>query len=196
MANIQDGTGEGFYSRVDENNRMHTHAVTVTEVVHASEQGGAFNINTGQIPFTGAGTLIYLRNDELRDFVIEAIALGNDGGATYTARPSITLIRNPTGGDLISDQTPVDMLQNRDFGSSKVFSSAAYKGKSGGTVSGGDDIALLQASTAGRDFYTINLVLPVGKSIGVSYSASISSGSASIYAAIVGYLRDPAGQDN
>lgn len=197
MAEIVDGTGLGFGVRVDEQNRLHAHAVTVTEVVQSSEKGFGYNINTGPISITASGTLLYFQNLDAQDFVIEAVALGNDGGATYTTRPSVTFVRNPTGGDLITDQTPVDMNQNRDFGSSNVLNAVSYKGKTGGTLTGGDDIALLQASTAGRDFYTINFIIPEGKALGVIYDGSgISAGTSSIYAAIIGYLRDPAGEDN
>ena len=196
MAKIEDGTGLGFDARVDENNRMHVHAVNVTEVVHASEQGLAYNLNTGQISVTNDATLIYLKNNETRDFVISAIAIGNDGGATYSTRPLITINRNPTGGDLISDQTAVEMNQNRDFGSSRVLSADAYKGKVGGTLTGGNNIAILQSTTGGRDFFTLDFILPEGSSIGLTYTANISSGTSLIYAALIGYLRDPAGQDN
>lgn len=197
MAKIEDGTGLGFQTRVDENNRLHVHAVNVTEVVHAAEQGLAYNLNTGVIAgVTGNATLVYLKNNETRDFVISAIAVGNDGGATYNTRPLITVVRNPTGGDLISDQTPVDMNQNRDFGSSRALSADVYKGKLGGTLTGGDDIAVLQSTTGGRDFFTLDFVLPEGKSVGLTYTASISAGSAGLYVAFIGYLRDPAGQDS
>ena len=196
MAKIEDGTGLGFDARVDENNRMHVHAVNVTEVVHAAEQGLAYNLNTGQISVTNDATLVYLKNNETRDFVVSAIAVGNDGGATYSTRPLITVVRNPTGGDLISDQTAVDMNQNRDFGSSRVFDSDAYKGKVGGTLTGGNDIAILQSTTGGRDFFTLDFVLTEGSSIVLTYTANISSGTSLIYVALVGYLRDPAGQDN
>ena len=196
MAKIEDGTGLGFDARVDENNRMHVHSVQVTEIVHAAEQGLAYNLNTGQISVTSDATLVYLKNNETRDFVISAIAVGNDGGATYSARPLITVVRNPTGGDLISDQTDVDMNQNRDFGSSRVLGSDAYKGKVGGTLTGGNDIAILQSTTGGRDFFTLDFVLTEGSSIGLTYTANISSGTSLIYVALIGYLRDPAGQDN
>ena len=196
MAKIEDGTGLGFDARVDENNRIHVHSVNVTEVVHAAEQGLAYNLNTGQISVTNDATLIYFKNNETRDFVISAIAVGNDGGATYSTRPLITVVRNPTGGDLISDQTDVDMNQNRDFGSSRVLNTDAYKGKVGGTLTGGNDIAILQSTTGGRDFFTLDFVLTEGSSIGLTYTANISSGTSLIYVALIGYLRDPAGQDN
>jgi hypothetical protein len=196
MAEITDGTGSSRASRVDENNRLHTHSVGVSEVVHSTEKGLAYNINTGQLSITADATLLYLQNNELQDLVIEAIALGNDGGGTHSSRPFITLIRNPSGGDLITDETPVAMNQNRDFGSSNQLIADVYSGKTGGTVTGGNDIAILQSTTGGRDFFTINFVLNQGSSVAISYTANLSAGTALIYAAIICYLRDPAGEDN
>jgi hypothetical protein len=200
---IENGVGNGNKLRVDANNRAHVQSIQENESVHSTELGDAYNINTGQISFTADGTLIYFKNDEDRDFVVEAIALGTDGGGNYCCtcvclRPFITLVRNPTGGDLISDASAVAMNANRNFGSNKSLSSTtlAYKGKSGGTLTGGDDIAILQSSQAGRDFFTINFILPKGSSLGVKVTNGLASGTAKIYAAIVGYLKDPEGKDS
>lgn len=181
--------------------------MNVTEVVHASEQGGAVNINTGYIPLaspTLIGTenaILYFVNNEQRDFVVEAVALGNDGGAvanaatTFTGRPYIELVRNPTGGTIVSGAVDVDYNENRDFGSSRVLAATVYKGAAGNTLTGGDVIALLQASSIGRDFFTINFVVPQGSALGLRWYGAITAGTANIYAALIGYLRDPAGQD-
>ena len=93
---LSDGSGDNYSAKVDKNKRLHTQAVTETESLHSAEIGTAYNISSGQINFTADGTLIYLKNNEDRDIVVEAIALGNDGGGTYTSglRPSITIIRN------------------------------------------------------------------------------------------------------
>lgn len=194
MANITDATGFGFGARVDENNRIHAHSVTVAE----SLQGQSYNINTGTIAISADSALLYFQNNEPEDFVITGIALGNDGTGTAAtgSRPSITLIRNPTGGTIISTATPVDQNQNRNFGDSTTLDALAYKGASGLTITGGDEIALLQASAVGRDFYTIDFILPRGSSIGIRYNLNAAfTGPADIYAAIIGYVRDPAGKD-
>ena len=194
MANITDATGFGFGARVDENNRIHAHSVTISE----SLQGQSYNINTGTIAISADSALLYFKNDEPEDFVITAIALGNDGTGTAPtgSRPSITLIRNPTGGTIISTATPVDQNQNRNFGDSTTLAALAYKGASGLTITGGNEIALLQASASGRDFYSIDFILPRGSSLGIRYTLNAAfTGPADIYAAIIGYVRDPAGKD-
>ena len=190
MSIIEDGKGAGKSAQVDDQNRLRVHSVTETESLHSSEEGQAFNINTGLISITGDATLLYIKNTEDRDLVIEAIATGSFDGITHSDDPYLTLVRNPTGGDLISDATAVDMNQNRNFGSSKVLSVDAYKGKVGGTVTGGNDIAFLQASGGSRGFYTIEFILPKNTSIAVKLTANVSSGSANWYCAAIVYIKD------
>lgn len=192
---IRDGSGKGSDLRIDANNRAHVQAVTENEALHAGEAGDAYNINSGLISVTNDASLLYIKNNEDKDLVVEAIALGSFEGITHSDDPYITLVRNPTGGDLITDATVASMNQNRNFGSNKTLSADAFKGKVGGTLTGGDDIAILQASTGGRSFYSINLILPKGSSLGVKLTANVTSGSANWYAAVIGYLKDPEGTD-
>ena len=187
---IEDGTGSGKRAQVNQSNRLVTQSVTEGEDIHAVEEGNAYNLNTGLITITGDATLIYLKNNETRDFVIKAIALGSFEGITHSDDPYITLVRNPTGGDLISDETAISMNQNRNFGSSNVLDANVYKGKVSGTVTGGDDIAILQATPGGRSFYTIDFLLQQGSSVAVKLTANVSSGSASWYCALIGYVKE------
>lgn len=192
---IEDGKGTGTKAKVDANNRIHTQTVSESESLHSSEKGDSYNINTGNIALTGDGTLIYIKNNENKDLVIEALAFGNDGLGTHSSNPRYTLVRNPTAGDLITDATAVSMNQNRNFGSTKTLTADSYKGKVSGTLTGGNDIAILEGTQDGRDFFTIEFVLPKGASMGVKYTANLSSGTAGVYAAIVCYLKDPESKD-
>jgi len=190
VAKIEDGKGSGKEAQVDSQNRLRTHSVTESESLHASEEGTSYNLNTGLISISGDATLMYYKNTGTKDFVVEAIATASFDGITYSDKPYITLIRNPTGGDLITDATPLGLNQNRNFGSTETISGLTYKGKVGGTVTGGDDIALLQTSASGRSFFTINFVLPKGSSMAIKLTANVSSGSADFYCAIVGFEKD------
>jgi hypothetical protein len=194
MTLIEDGKGTGQKARVDGNFRLHTEAVTESEGVHAVEKGDAYNINTGNISFSAAGTLLYLVNNEDKDLVIEAIAVGA-GTGTVSDIGEITVERNITGGEVISDATAVSMNQNRNFGSNKTLSATVYKGKSGGTSTGGDDIILFYHGTSGRLFATINLVIPKGSNVSITYDPKLSSGSIKAYCAIVCHLKDPESGD-
>jgi hypothetical protein len=192
---IDDGKGDGYKARVDKNKRLHTQSVTETEAIHAAEIGDAYNLNTGLISITGDATLMYIKNNEDQDLIIEAIAIGSFEGITHSDDPYITLVRNPTGGDLISDATAVSMNQNRNFGSNKTLTADAYKGKVSGTLTGGNDIAILQVTPGGRSFYTIDFILPKGSSMGVKITANVTSGSANWYGAFICHLKDDASKD-
>jgi hypothetical protein len=194
MSKIDDGTGSGQSARVDTNKRLHTQSITETESLQSAEDGDAYNISTGQISFTGDGTLLYIKNNQDQDLVIEALAIGTDGGGTYTSslRPFVTVVRNPTGGDLITDATNVPDNVNRNFGSSKTLTANTYKGKQAGTLTGGDSLGVFQTSQAGRDYFTIHMVLPKGASIGISATNGLASGTSKIYCAAIVYLKDPA----
>ena len=190
MARIEDGKGSGKNAEVDAQNRLQTHAVSEAESLHHAEVGNGYNINTGLISITADATLIYLKNNEDTDFVITSIALGSFEGIIHSDDPYVTLVRNPTGGDLISDATAVSMNQNRNFGSNLTPTIDVYKGKVGGTVTGGNDIAILQATPGGRSFYSIDFVLPRGTSLGVKLTANITSGTANWYCALIGYVKE------
>lgn len=190
MSTLDDGKGSGRSAQVDDQNRLRTHAITETETLHANEEGNGYNLNTGLISVTGDATLMYLKNNETQDFVVESIALGSFEGITHSDDPYITIVRNPTGGDLISDATAVSMNQNRNFGAAKTLLADVYKGKVSGTLTGGNDIAILQATPGGRSFYTVEFVLPRGSSIGIKLTANASSGTANWYCAIIGYIKE------
>ena len=189
---IDDGTGTGNQAKVDINHRVHTQSITETEAEHAAEIGDSYNLNTGLISITGDATLMYFKNNEDKPFIIQAIALGSFEGITHSDDPLITLIRNPTAGDLITDATAISMNQNRNFGSTKTVVADVYKGKVGGTITGGNDAAILQVTAGSRAYYGIDFVLPKGASIAIKLTANASSGSANYYCAIIGFLKDEA----
>jgi hypothetical protein len=191
---LEDGTGSGNKAKVDSNKRVHTQSVTESEALHASEIGDAYNINTGNISFTAAGTLIYIKNNEDQDLVVEAIAVGTGSGTT-SDMGEIIVERNTTGGDLISDATAVDMNQNRNFGSNKVLVCDVFKGKSGGTTTGGNDVILFYHGSNGRLFGSIDLIIPKGGTLAITYDPKLSSGSQKAYCAIICHLKDVASAD-
>lgn len=187
---IKDGTGKGYQLKVGSDNRAQVRSVSEAEVIHAAESGLAYNMNTGLISISGDATLIYFKNNSENQFILTGIALGMFEGITHSDDPYITLVRNPTGGDLISDATAISMNQNRNFGSTNTANVNVYKGKVSGTVTGGDDIAILQATPGGRSFYAIDFILPKGSSLGIKLTANVSSGSANMYCALIGYFKD------
>lgn len=191
---IRDGTGLGFEAAVDSKNRLKTFSNVQDETIENLELGNAYNINTGLITSVNSdSSVIYFKNNEDGNYIIEAIAFAEFDGITHSDKPYIIVYKNVTGGDIISDATSVSMFENRNFGSTKTLgNSFAYKGKNGGTITGGTEVGYFQHNGSGRSFYSVNFDVPKGNSIGVKYISNVTSGSASIYAALIGYLKPEA----
>ena len=190
---IIDGTGSGQKAKVDKNKQLHVFAVTETEQKQAALKGNEYNINTGKIALTGTGesAVLYFKNDENTDFVITAVALGiGTRSATVTDLAEVVIYKNPTGGDVITDASAVEMKSNTNFGSSKTLkeTTLAYKGKDGGTVTGGDKHALL-FSGDGRLYASLNIELTRGSSCAITVDLN-TSGGANVYCVLIGYVRD------
>jgi hypothetical protein len=190
MGFIEDGTGKGYVMKVGSDNRGQVRAVSESEIIHNAESGLAYNFNTGLISITGDASLMYIKNKDDKQLIITGIAIGFFDGITHSDSPYITLVRNPNGGDIISDAVDISMKQNRNFGSALTADIDAYKGKVGGTITGGDDIAILQTNSGARSFYTIDFILPRGSSMGLKLNANLTSGSANLYCALIGYFKD------
>lgn len=189
MEFITDGQGRGYQAGVNSENRLLTHAVTEEESGHATEFNLAYNINTGNVSLSAATGLFYFKNNEDVDFIVSALAVGF-GAGTQSDSGEITLIKNPTGGTLISNAVNVDINENRNFGSADtLLNSLAYKGVSGDTVTGGADTALFYQNQNSRGYYTIGLQVPKGSSMAISIDPKLSSGTMKAYVALIGYLK-------
>jgi hypothetical protein len=184
---VEDGTGAGYKAKVDKENMLGVRAVSEPFITHRAVEGSAYNVNSGEIAFTTAGTLIYFKNNEKEDFIITSLAVGVNSLGTHSDIGEVLLVRNPTGGDLITDATAIDYNINRNFGSSTTITADVYKGKSGGTLTGGAEAALFYQGANGRLFASINFVLPKGTSVGVKYEPNLSSGTVTAYGALIGY---------
>ena len=193
MSILQDGTGSGDRAKVNGRNELAVSSVTETEAQAAAELGDAYNINTGEETFAASTSsgLLYFKNDEDTDVVVEAIACGFKNSTTTDDQLAVYVVRNPTGGTLVDAATNCDMNANRNFGSSKTLKTTtlAYKSTAQNqTLTGGSDIVLLHASKAGRLFATINLEVPRGSSVGIRVdSASLAT---TCYAALVIHAKD------
>ena len=132
------GKGPIVGARVNSEERLEVESVTRTTIQNAGQIGDAYNINTGDIASLANGTsgLIYFKNGEAKDFAVDAIAVGI-GDASGNGIHTVTVVKNPTTGTLISNATAVDMNQNRNFGSSRTLAdSLAYKGADTYTLTG------------------------------------------------------------
>lgn len=192
---IIDGTGSGFRVKVDKNNDLHTFSITESEAAAAANKGRGYNLNTGTIALTGTGesAVMYFENDENTDFVITAIAIGlGTRSATITDAAVITLYKSNTGGTIISDANIVEINSNTNFGSSNVLSSSSLvysASATGKTLTGGTKHAIFYM-TGTRLFAGLDIEMPKGSNLGITIDLN-TSGGANVYAALIGYVKDP-----
>lgn len=181
-------------AHVDNNSQLHVFSISETEIQAANSKGLAYNINTGSIGLTSstASAVLYFKNDEPplngeSGIIIDAIAVGIDDLGTTASDSIITVVRNPTAGTIVSGASAVSMNQNRNFGSSNSLDSGtlAYKGAEGNTITDGDDFAQFFQSPGSRGYYTVDVVLPRGSSIGVKIDTQTTSGTTSVYVALI-----------
>lgn len=192
MSIISDGTGTGKQARVDTLNRLEVHSTSFPESRDENSRGNAYNINTGELTLTSANasSVLYFKNNENYDYVIEAIAVGfgaSTGGSGDA--PKIVVVRNPTTGTVVSDATNVDINSNRNYGSQTTLSANVYKGGEGKTLTNGDNHIIFYQAANGRLFGTIEEILPKGSSIGVTITPMSGNTSMKCYVALIGYLR-------
>ena len=173
---IKDGSGQGYSVKVDADNRMFIRGVTENEFEHAVRNGRSFNVNTEFISITTGSTtehaILYLKNNEDTDVVLAAWFIGTAGasGTTFGVGPVLKVYYNPTGGSLISDASPVEIV-NRQGGSSETFDITVYKATGPNkTVTGtGTPILFQTHPKEGRAFGTVYLSLKKGASLAVVY---------------------------
>lgn len=176
---------------INQDNRLEVAATNTGEQLVVTGKGHGYNINTGLIGLTSTSEsgVLYFENHEDHEIIVEALAFGLDDLGTHSGKPLITVVRNPSS---VSFSTDVDINCNRNFSSSNTLKSTtlAYKGAEGATVTGGEDCLLLHASTGSRLYATINLVLGVGNSLAVKIDPQVTSGTCSLYAALIMYTHE------
>lgn len=197
MARITSASGQAYGAKVDGNNRLHTAAIVESESDRATELGEGFNINTGLVGLTSttASGLIYLKNNEDRDLVVDFIVIGIDNAGTNASLPVWKVIKNPTVGTLISGAAAVDINENRNFGSSRELEALVYKGAEGSTVTDGDDTLLGFAEVGKRTEVRINMDLPKGNAMALTLDTQTTAGTTQVYVAVLCHIKDNNNQD-
>jgi hypothetical protein len=189
---IGDGTGNGYETKVDSENRLHVDSVSRSQIQQAALKSNAFNINTGSITLTSANAsgIFYIKNNEGSPLVLNEILviIGATTGGSGDAL--IEIIKNPTTGTLISGATDVDSTCNRDFGSAKILTADQYKGAEGNTITDGEIYASTTRSSFGTlvEFNSSTIVLRKGNSLAVRYTPPASNTSQDVTVAVTSFL--------
>ena len=188
MANrIQDGTGTNNFAKVSTTNKLLTRSTSEDVILEAAKLGLAYNLNTGDVGSlaNGESVLLYFKNNEEQDFIVNALAVGIKDASGSNIH-TVKIYRNPTS---VSFSTAVDMNSNRNFGSAQTLAdSLAYKGVNGSTQTGGTEAAQFYMNESGRLFATVDFVLPKSTSMAVSLILSLSAGTTTAYLALIGHL--------
>lgn len=187
---ILDGTGRGYLAQVDDENRLVVYATTLPLLESKSQQGEAFNLNTGLVPITVATEtpLLYFLNAGISDVTIAAFFIGV-GTSTLVGPVTDNIIMrvyaDPTsvsGGVSIS-------AQNRRIGSSTSFAFDTRRQDAGTPLLAtmpSDPVLLQYQTVQNRTFGEVYLTLPRARSLVVTVQAN-GSQNFNIYAGFSGY---------
>jgi hypothetical protein len=191
MAIIEDGA-TGKTARVNSDNTLAVHSITISEAEHATDLGQSYNVNTGTIVLTTAGVsgVLYFKNNENINIHVDhiVILLGNTTGGLTTDSTTIKVLSNPTAGTVISGATDADMIQNRNIGASSTLEADVYKGAEGDTFTDGEELVGSLLTPGTRAAFVLDITIPKGKSIGVTIEPNDSNTSMKVMAALVCHI--------
>jgi len=170
---ILDGKGKGYEAGVTVHNRLMTTGIDLSLTEAASESGDTYNLASVQTTLSTAGesALFYLKNNESTNLIITSIIVNIMDYVGTDGQPILRVLRNPTGGDIVSTETAAEEL-NRNYGSKKTLDADIFTGIEGDTMTGNDGRVLVNLPTTAAvtflEFADIS-VLPKGASIGLTY---------------------------
>jgi len=192
MSIIEDGA-TGDKVRVDGSNRLQVFAIAEGVNAFSVKNGDAYNLATGLVAMTGTAesSVFYMANTGATDIVITSITFGVGVlSATITDDSVFTIIKNPTGGDIISNATALaGGNTNQNHGESKSLSINAFQGVDGGTITGGESYGPFYVSSSQRTSIPLTMRIPNGGSVGVKVDLN-TSGGGNVYCAINCHLHD------
>jgi hypothetical protein len=166
---IQDGTGTKLKLKVTNANRALVQSVIITEEDDAITRGEGYQIASGTQSFTGATEtgILYIKNNDDRDFVLDraVLILGSAVGAGSTDDWTFTVLRNPTAGTTITNESNAG-ISNSNHGSANIPNVDAYKGSEGDTITDGSGAAQPIKQSIDRIILPLGRRLPKGTTIG------------------------------
>lgn len=191
---IRSGTGNSKLLKIDDGNRMHVIATTKNEQEFATENGNSYNINSGLMTLTtdGESGVFYLKNRELIPFHISLVVviMGPSTTGDTSDTTQFRMYKNPTAGTLISTGLAADTNSNRNFSSSKTFTSDTFKGATGNTITNGSVHIESLISPGGRVPFPIDEDIGPNNTVAFSLEPNDNNASMKCMLAIIGHLRD------
>ena len=171
MAMIEDGVGSGRRAQVNSKNRIVVEAVTFDREDDAISSGVGYQLTSGPINYTSGGTpsaVFYMQNEEDVDVVLDRVVLMIGTATGATGDWSHRIVRNPTGGTLISNAVPGG-ISNSNHGSANILNggNSIYKGVEGDTLTGGTGVPLPIQIQSNRILFPIGRRIPKNQSFGI-----------------------------
>lgn len=189
---IQNGQdGPCSFAKVDEDGNLHTFSITEPTQGEAAREGNSYNVNTGTVNLTSANesAVAYIKNNGDSELHIENLGylLGNAKDGAGDLLPAddlfVTVIRNPTGGTIVTNAVDMDVAgSNKNYGSSKTLDADIYKGAEGDTVTGGNNsyFSLIPKSGSAYPINTGKIVLTKGDSIAIKIQPQTGNASMNV----------------
>ena len=176
---IIDGTGSGKRAKVDSNNRLETFSVSESRMADVSVRDGqSFILTSDFISLTTTASfngVFYLKNtDATKIIYIDKIRICGTG--TSMGYVQCKLIKNPTTGTLISDETSAIAIP-ANLGASTDFIGTVYKGADAKTVTDGTQFSQFTVHLPGHTTqeYDGALVLTGGTSFSIEVKPSYAT---------------------
>lgn len=175
---ILDGLGSEKTARVTSRNQLDTFAVCQNRIADISEyNGNAFVIASDFISLTTtasfSGVLYFKNTSTTNQLFIKTIRVCSDGAM---GDMQVKLIKNPTTGTLISDETPA-YVTSTNLIKNTVFQGLAYKGADAKTIINGDHFTQFTNHTPGHSIqdYEGMIVMGTGTSLGIEVKPSVTT---------------------
>lgn len=191
---IIDGEGNGNVAGVNARKRLKVQAINESVIFDATDRADSYTVNSGPVTLTTANesAVLYLKTNEDQPLHITEIIIGlqpTTGGTAVTA-PTISVVRNPSTGTIVSNATAADITSNRNYGSSKQLTADVFKGVEGATVTNGTEHLFISCNAGSRVVVPVDEVLTKGDSIAVLVTPQASNTNMIVYAALPCYLKD------
>lgn len=193
---IRDGAGSGRVAKVNNSQRLLTDARTRTHPENASLEGRYFNVNTGILQLTSANKsgVFYIKNTGTKDIIVDSFFYLLGGSTGGSGDMIISVLKNPTTGTVITNATNCEIVENRNFASTKPLDADTYKGTEGSTFTDGDKIIesiINTSSTAQRiTIPTGGLILQKSNSVGIDITPGTGNTALSCEFAAAVYIRE------
>ena len=181
MSKILDGTGKGNEAKVDSNNRLHVKAITESDLEAAAEDGNTFSWSNATYNYTGADTILAVKNtDTSKNLHITKVLCSGDT-ATNVQIHLITAAYTSAGTEVTGT--------NLNGNSNNVANAEGYADETGNTQG---SLIANQYIVAGGESSITDLegavILGQNHAIGVDF---VTVGAAA-YVTILGHYEDPA----